>query len=617
MVSVLSFRFVSQCAAALSFWLWCSHEVHEVSSFALLLPPISTLRPQKPQLRHEQPTAFASFTCYRPFQRQQGQRDQRRQSQDATSRLNLAPDNKDVKANLLNATTTSAATNSNTNSNNNNNNELVESLGKAAWQVGSDFFVALRWGAANALTAALPEDQRKVLLERMDPEPPKYLLMQQQQQQTAKLNQQQQQQQMKLSNTTNNATASSNTTATALISTNATKAKDDDDDGKEDDTTSDKLLLIKNSINEAVAVAVAVTSQRENNWDQDKAQILAMAQDAATQRVATDLAIQKQRLETEQMQLQLEEEEAARQEALEKELAVAELSGSKNETSGVATAAALDTSGYQNLPEHPVLGKTIQDLGYKRMHLVPAELLATIPVWKKQRIYRHERAKAMAADKLKTLHLGLPGVICLHEEDNGKLSILDGQHRVGMMKILLEKQHQQQQKLPSSSSKAESGDIISEYMDLDHVLVEVYPQTDKIRMTDHAQDIFMEINKAEPIKLVDMPGVATSKDRNMISQAVYRLEDKYPAMFSPSQRCRAPNVNVDNLRDNVFAANVIKRHNLKNATQLLEWLLKQNDSLGKKYISDTKAQEEISATAWKKASSNEFYLGLESSWLYT
>jgi hypothetical protein len=471
-----------------------------------------------------------------------------------------------------------------------NKNELMDNLGKAALQVGSDFFVALRWGAANALTAALPEEQRKVLLDRMDPEPPKYLM---------------------------NPSPKGGDLA---------KAASDHDEEE---------VLIKNSVNEAVATAVAVQSQREKKWEQEKEQILAMAEEAATKRVETDFAIQKQRLEQEQRALQestqiaklelevekktlaiqaarelkakedafkkeLEEREAELREEIEKEMAVAAIANG---------TAALDTSGFHKLPEHPVLGKAIQDLGYKRMHLVSAEKLATIPVWKKQRIYRHERAKAMAADKLKTLHLGLPGVICLHEEENGKLSILDGQHRVGMMKIIQEKQDQEKK---GNAGKPKSSD----YVDLDNVLVEVYPQNSKIRPADHAQDIFMEINKAEPIKLVDMPGMATAKDRNMISQAVYKLEDQYPTMFSPSQRCRAPNVNVDNLRDNVFAANVIKRHNIKSASQLLDWMLQENDRLEKKFANDLNAQADVSATAWKKAFTNKFYLGLESNWLY-
>lgn len=461
-------------------------------------------------------------------------------------------------------------------------NELVESLGKAALQVGADFFVALRWGAANALTAALPDDQRKVLLERMDTESPS--------KETAN------------SKTINN---------------------DDGDD-----------LIMKNSVNEAVAAAIAVESQREaKRWEKEKEQIIAQAEEAAEKRVATDLAIQKQRLEQEQRKLRAEAETAKQQLELEKEAqeekAVrerqlqedlfkneleekeAELRESLGKEMAIGGVIA-DTIGFNDLDVHPILGPALQDLGYKRLHLVSAEKLATIPVWKKQRIYRHERAKAMAADKLKTLHLGLPGVICLHEEENGKLSILDGQHRVGMMKILQEKQQEQKQKQQTSSEVT----TVSDYIDLDHILIEVYPQTPQIRSTDHAQDIFMEINKAEPIKLVDMPGVAPAKDRNLISQAVNRLEDKYPVMFSPSQRCRAPNVNVDNLRDNLFAANVIKRHNLKTATQLLDWMLAQNELFAAKYEKDKTAQSNYSPKAWSKASANKFYLGLESSWLY-
>ena len=110
--------------------------------------------------------------------------------------------------------------------------------------------------------------------------------------------------------------------------------------------------------------------------------------------------------------------------------------------------------------------------------------------------------------------------------------------------------------------------------------------------------------------------MATKKDRSIISIAVNNLESKYPIMFSPSQRCRAPNLNIDNLRDSIFAANIIKRHNLKTGKQLLDWMTQQNDALGSKLESDTDAQTMFNAGAWNKASYNRFYLGLESGWLY-
>ena len=60
-------------------------------------------------------------------------------------------------------------------------------------------------------------------------------------------------------------------------------------------------------------------------------------------------------------------------------------------------------------------GTVVADMGYKKIYQVSARTLATIPVWKKQRAYRHDRAKVIAADKMKTLHLGLPGILVLHE----------------------------------------------------------------------------------------------------------------------------------------------------------------------------------------------------------
>ena len=255
---------------------------------------------------------------------------------------------------------------------------------------------------------------------------------------------------------------------------------------------------------------------------------------------------------------------------------------------------------------HPVLGPVVSDLGYKRVHLMSAGKLGTVPIWEKQRIYRHTRAKAMASDKEKTLHLGYPGVICLYEDNNGKLTIIDGQHRVGMMQVLKEKFNKEVQ-----DGNADSTNEMSE---LDQVLVEVYSQ--KASNENLAEEIFLEINKAEPVKLIDMPGVANAKDRNVITEAVDRLRNQYPEMFSSSQRCRAPNVNVDNMRNNLFGADIMKRHNLTTGKQLHDWMMEQNAALGKKYENNEEAQGWINEKAWKKASRNGFYLGLESTWLY-
>ena len=91
---------------------------------------------------------------------------------------------------------------------------------------------------------------------------------------------------------------------------------------------------------------------------------------------------------------------------------------------------------------------------------------------------------------------------------------------------------------------------------------------------------------------------------------------QFPKMFSASQRCRVPNVNIDNMRNGIFGANVLERHNITSGKELFDWILVQNAALGAKYEHDEERQNIIKAAAWNKASRNGFYLGLETSWLF-
>lgn len=115
--------------------------------------------------------------------------------------------------------------------------------------------------------------------------------------------------------------------------------------------------------------------------------------------------------------------------------------------------------------------------------------------------------------------------------------------------------------------------------------------------------------------LQDLPGVAKASDRKVINEGADRLLDRYPDMFSPSQRCRAPHLNIDNLRDALFASNVIQRHSIKTSKALEQWMLGQNELLASKFQLEEN-RKHISTTALKKAEKYDFYLGLDSSWLY-
>jgi hypothetical protein len=221
---------------------------------------------------------------------------------------------------------------------------------------------------------------------------------------------------------------------------------------KEEDTE----LIMKKSIAEAVAAARAEEAQRQGDkWERERERIIQEAEEAARARVESDLSIQKHRIEFEKWKHQVEAERASETHTI----------SSVNPQEDFESP---DTVAPQTLPEtHPILGPCVLDLGYKRIYTVSASALANIPVWKKQRIYRHDRAKVMALDKQKTMHLGVPGIIGLHEDLEGHLCVLDGQHRVGMFTILLMKE---------------------KYDVLEKILVEVYPQKSE-HGENHAQEL--------------------------------------------------------------------------------------------------------------------------------
>jgi len=155
-------------------------------------------------------------------------------------------------------------------------------------------------------------------------------------------------------------------------------------------------------------------------------------------------------------------------------------------------------------------------------------------------------------------------------------------------------------------------------LNVNEILVEVFPQTSS-SSSNHAEDLFIEINKAEPVKLVDMPRVAKSKDKDMIDDAANQLLETYPEMFKPSQRCRPPHLNIDNLRDAIFTANILKNHSITSSTALYDWIIQRNQELEEVYTREVMASTVvgISISALDKAKEYKFYLGLDLSWLHT
>lgn len=439
--------------------------------------------------------------------------------------------------------------------------ELLESIGGAAMSATLGILSALRWGAAMALTASLPDNERSELLDRMAP-------------------------------------------------------KRSEKEGTEQEvmTKENEEIPTRGSVQEEIAAAVVQeTRNNKAKWEKEKESLMKQMEEAANERVKNELAVQKDRLEKEKQtallvieaekkefeiqKMQLEkavdtekeitelesllmkrqqqqdalssveealrtrisnielekerisqieaevkkrEEQQSALDAMEQDLRkrISDMEAEKERLAKleaeiadvrekqqheVASDDALQGSQIPYLSSkefralsaeekaalkeqrdairpvsvqsssdvHPVLGPIVSDLGYKRIHLVSSGKLGTLPVWNKNRIYRNDRAKFMAGEKMKSMHLGFPGIICVHEDKEGKLSILDGQHRVGMMAAIREKRNKDREALGSTYA--------DDFM-FDQVLVEVYPQSPE-SSDKHAEEIFMEINKAEPVKL--------------------------------------------------------------------------------------------------------------------
>lgn len=256
----------------------------------------------------------------------------------------------------------------------------------------------------------------------------------------------------------------------------------------------------------------------------------------------------------------------------------------------------------------------------RRIHVVPAGVLAAVPVWNRQRAYRHDRAKSMAKEKIKYIPaagsvrlaqgVGLSGIITLYEEKNGKLVILDGQHRVGMMAIL-------QSWIEDGTVTPES--LRSTGIDLDRVLVEVFSQNQSDKESgdeELAAKIFTEINRAEPVQLIDLPGAGISpEDFDVISSVSVRLARLYPRMFSPSLRCRPPHLNIDKLREMIFEGDVLRRHGLKDSEGLVDWIQERNEEV-KNQVEKEGAEVKGNKAALEKARKFGLYLGLDSAWVH-
>eukprot|EP00802_Teleaulax_amphioxeia_P016506 Tamp_16627.p1 GENE.Tamp_16627~~Tamp_16627.p1 ORF type:complete len:382 (+),score=103.03 Tamp_16627:1-1146(+) len=269
-----------------------------------------------------------------------------------------------------------------------------------------------------------------------------------------------------------------------------------------------------------------------------------------------------------------------------------------------ANTALLQSAGQTlDADRHPTYGKLLIDFGFKRVYAAKAvTLMAQAQIWKKQRALREHRSSKIADSKSRSNVPGWPGTVTVVERrDDGsnepQMFIVDGQHRLAACLFL------------SSKNKLTEATEV--------VLLEVYSDLQDKDMSD----LFVEINKAEPVLSIDLPmpeiGGATVSENAILTGAADLLQNKYKAMFKESHNCRVPHMNIDRLRDELHKAGVVEKLSMKQPEELYEWLEKQNDALTKcdnsRFIDQNSSAAK--AKALEKAREHGFYLGMDWKWL--
>ena len=284
--------------------------------------------------------------------------------------------------------------------------------------------------------------------------------------------------------------------------------------------------------------------------------------------------------------------------------------------------AAEHATGKQGV--HPIFGELLVDLGYKRLYRgSPSTLWAGTLLWERQRAFRADRAALIASAKAKSSERGWPGAIAVVESSDGSGdpasnvtgSTIDGNAGVRLTEqplgMLIDGQH----RLGAAHLLAKRGKL---HGALSTILVEVYPPM----MEDEIKDLFVEINRAEPVLLIDLPDAsgASQKDNAILTDAAEKLSTRYPAMFKPSQSCRPPHLNIDVLRAEMHRSQLLSRHQLATSDQLLDWLETTNAELAGRsdavWAVDSPVKSEAALSkAIAKAREHELFLGLGWGWL--
>ncbi len=155
---------------------------------------------------------------------------------------------------------------------------------------------------------------------------------------------------------------------------------------------------------------------------------------------------------------------------------------------------------------------------------------------------------------------------------------------------------------PRSSSRPFGG----EHSDFE-LVVEVYA----VRSEEEVKALYLEVNKAESVKEIDLPDTIAPDHKRHIDAACRLLQEMYPRMHKPSERCKPPHVHRDTLRTRLMDHRATR--GVADGAELLSMILAVNEKLKER---PPGSWPDRLTKAVEKARRYGFYLGLNDfAWL--
>lgn len=316
--------------------------------------------------------------------------------------------------------------------------------------------------------------------------------------------------------------------------------------------------------------------------------------------------------------------------------------------------AASSTDTERNTDLHPNFGRLLVDMGHKRLYLASARTVVnSVPLWSKQRPCNEARVDEIVRAKASAPHFigavscfefvgstGQASVICPQPR-----GIFDGQHRICAAAKLLApaeclartadggdsgsagcsdgaadgaaasgarvvslRPRRAAAPLPGALTTddrpAEQAPVLYDDFEL---LVEVYP----VKTKGDINALYLEVNKAESVKEIDLPDAIAPAKKGVIDEAVDNLRRTNADMFRPSERCRPPHIHFDTLRNRLFQHPATE--SVGTAAELLKQLQTINAHLAARPRSEWPSRLHKSL---EKAQAHGFWLGLgDYAWL--